>query len=132
LVRGFSGKRSVLANPPYVKNEKAEHEARQERHVQRVEPDQGRLADLAASQQELLRGAADPGDVVQQVRRHAHRPEGELVPGQQVAGERKPQGEQEQDDPDVPVEFSPKVGACEEDPEGLFGPLESPPACCGL
>ena len=85
--------------------------------MERVETDESRLAHLPASQQDPLHRRADPRDVVQQVRRDADRPEGELVPRQQVAGEGKPQGDQEQPEPDRPVEFPSEVRAREDDPE---------------
>ena len=74
-------------------------------------------ADLDAAEQHEAHLVAEHRRVAHHVGAHRDRPQRQLVPRQQVAGERQQQREREQDDPDHPVELPGRlVGPVVEDP----------------
>ena len=85
--------------------------------VQDIEAQQRVLAHLQSTQQDELRGRVEQRGVTTHVRADRDRPVGDLVPRQQVAGERQHQGDEQEDHPDDPVELARRlVGAVVEDP----------------
>ena len=70
--------------------------SRQHRHVQHVEAQQRFLADGGIAQQQELDLLADQRRVAGDRGADRDRPEGQLVPGQQVAGEAQEQRQQKQ------------------------------------
>jgi hypothetical protein len=92
--------------------------------VEDVEPNQGRLADNRTAEQELPNGFADDWNRSGNVGSDGDRPERQLIPWQQVAGETEKQRQNEQGDPEDPVEGTRRakdlprlVGAGEKDPK---------------
>src|SRR6266542_2089481 len=112
-----AGEAAVLADAPEVDRQKDGGHKWQREHMQHVPADERGRPDLD-------RPEKHEADLVPDHRRVAHhrgadrdRPDGELVPGQQVAGERQQQGEQQQHHADHPVELARRlVGAVVEDP----------------
>ena len=97
---------AVLAHAPDVHGQHQDQEHREHGDVQRVEAQQRVLADLGATDQQVLQLAADQRDVVHEIRADRDRPVRQLVPGQQVAGEREREREQQQHHADHPVELA--------------------------
>ncbi len=71
-----------------------------------VEAQEGRLAERVATDQQLREAVAEERDVLHEVRADSDRPVAELVPRQQVTGEREEEGQQQEDDADHPVELA--------------------------
>src|SRR5437879_4825386 len=111
------GDAAVLADAPEVDGHEDHDHEREHEDVEDV-PAQERLrAYLHPAQQGEADLLAEHRGVAHHVRPHRHRPQGQLVPRQQVAGEREQQGERQQDDADDPVELPWRfVGAVVEDP----------------
>jgi hypothetical protein len=85
--------------------------------VQHVEADDGRLADHVAAAQRVEHLVAEVRDVGGDGGADRDRPERELVPRQEVAGEGEAERQEQQDDADAPVELArPLVRAGVEDP----------------
>ena len=74
--------------------------------VQHVPAEQGVVADLLRPEQHVLHAVPEHGCVPHHVGTDGHGPERQLVPRQQVAGEREQQREREQDHADDPVELA--------------------------
>src|SRR5262245_21824972 len=138
---------SVAADPPEMHAKENAGDERNEDAVQDVEAQQCVRANLAAAEEErprivdvvqprdqLVPGALVPQDRggAAHVRSHRHRPDGELVPGQQVAGEGEEQREHEEEHTDHPVELARRfVGSGQEDaehvePDGDHHPVRRP------
>ena len=87
-----------------------------QQHVQHVPAQQRLRPDLGAAEEHEPHLLAEHRRVAHHVRAHGDGPQGELVPRQQVAGERQQQRERQQDDADHPVELPRRlVGAVVED-----------------
>ena len=85
--------------------------------MEHVEAQQRGLPDLVAAQQQVARLRPEDREVRDDARPDRDRPERELVPRQQVAGEGEGEREQQQQHADDPVELARRlVGAGEEDP----------------
>src|SRR3990172_1446174 len=111
------GDAAVLPDPPEVDGHEDGGDQRECDDVEDIEPQQRVLADLEAAEQEDLAGDVEQGGVARHVRADRDRPVGDLVPRQQVAGERQHDREEQQDDADDPVELARRlVGAVVEDP----------------
>ena len=84
--------------------------------MQHVEAKQGFLSDRGISQQQKADLFADYGCVAGDRGAHGDRPESQLIPGQQIAGEAQEQRHQQQQHAQHPVELARLlVGAGEED-----------------
>src|SRR3954451_898947 len=107
---------AVLADTPEVDSHEDHDHEREHEHVQHVPAQQRVGADLAAAEEHEAHLVSEDRGVAHHVRAHGHRPERQLVPRQQVAGEREQQGEEQQHDADHPVELPRRlVGAVVED-----------------
>ena len=78
--------------------EKDEHRW-QHRNVQHVEAKQGAFAHAMATEEQLAQLTADDGRIAADVGAYRDGPEGQLIPGQQIAGERKTQRQQQKNTP---------------------------------
>ena len=107
-----------LAHPPEVEAHQEHQRDRDQGGVEGVEDHQCCTADLGTAARHPLQPPPDPGDIAEHADADGHRPVGELVPRQQVAGEvgRENKGQQRQ--ADHPVEAARAVPAAgEEDPQ---------------
>ncbi len=77
--------------------------------MQGIETAQGRGAHLRPAQQQMLEALADQRHVAEQAGAHRHRPVGQLVPGQQAAGEIGDEGQPQQAQAQQPVEAARRV-----------------------
>ena len=104
-----SASRSARARPPSLRTRhmwyanSTPSAGRQEDDVQHVEADQRRLSIVAAADQQLAHCRPDARNRRRDVGADGDRPERELVPRQQIAGEREEQREQQHHDADDPV-----------------------------
>src|SRR5713101_8699332 len=127
-----AGDAAVLPDAPEVQDHQDGGDDGDEDAVQDVEAQQGRRPHHRARRQESARIVArrhaqlrPEGPLVAEQGRRArhvgadgHRPDGELVPGQQVAGEGEQERQREEVDADHPVELARRlVAAGHEDPE---------------
>src|SRR5690606_28849538 len=87
---------AVLADSPEVDGHEDDDHEGQEQHVQHVPPQERLGADLGAAEQHEPHVGTEDRGVAHHVGTHGDGPHGELVPRQQVAGERQQQGELEQ------------------------------------
>ena len=109
---------AVLAHPPDVDAEHEHDGDGQDGDVQRVEAQEGGLADLVATDQQVLQPSAEERHVLDQVGADGDGPVAELVPRQQVPGEGERQREHEERHPEDPVELARAlVGPGEEGPD---------------
>ena len=84
-------------------DEEAAERAGQHDHVQHVEANQRRLIDRASTEQQLAHRRPDERNRRGDVGADRHRPVRELIPRQQVAGERQQQRQEQHGDADHPV-----------------------------
>src|SRR5208283_5688150 len=96
---------AVLLNSPEMPGDESHGDQRQNHAVKNVETQQGVLPDDVAAEQEETNRASESGNVTDDVRPDGDRPEGQLVPGKQIAGVAQKKGDQQQADTDHPVEF---------------------------
>jgi len=107
---------SVFPDPPDVHRDEQQQERRQDDAVQHVEAQERVLVDGGAAEQQELHVFADERHRVGHVRADRDAPVGELVPRQQVARVGEQDRDEEQHDPDDPVELARRpVRAREED-----------------
>src|SRR3970282_1003266 len=95
----------IPAPSPMWKTHHTHHEGGEDGDMEHVEAKQRRRPNLRSAQQHLLRLLPDEGHESGDRGAHCHPPVRQLVPGQQIAGERQEQGQEEQDHSDDPVEF---------------------------
>jgi hypothetical protein len=95
--RSSSASCSARASPPSAQPE------RQHDDVEHVEADQCRLLDGPAADQQLADGRTDPRNRRGDVGADRHRPERQLIPRQEIAGEREEQRQEEHHHAEHPV-----------------------------
>ena len=81
------GESAVFADAPEVDGDQEHENRREDGHMQHIEAEQGFLADGGVAEQDELHLLADQGSVSRDRTAHGDGPEGQLIPGQQVAGE---------------------------------------------
>ena len=74
--------------------------------MQHVEAEQGHGPDHVPAQEQELEALPNDGGVGRDVGPHRNGPEGELVPGEQIAGEGQGESKQEEGHPHHPVELA--------------------------
>src|SRR6202521_883785 len=97
---------AVFSDSPEVDDHQQERRQRQPHDVQHVEAQQRIVTDHAPADQQIAGVRSGDGRVLCHVGPHRDGPDGQLVPGQQVAGEAQQQRDQQQQGADAPVELA--------------------------
>ena len=100
-----------FSHPPEMKRHQHDDQDREDGGVHRKKVAQGGWPDLGAAQNDLLKPAADDGDVFQHADADDGGPIGQLIPGEQISGKVGCQHEDQQTEPDNPVYLSGRVKA---------------------
>src|SRR5690606_21312972 len=85
---------AVLADTPEVNGHEDDDYEREGKHMEDIEPEQGRLAHLQTGKEKESDLLSDQRCGPSHVGSDGDRPVGELVPGEQITGEGEHQGEQ--------------------------------------
>src|SRR3989304_5613786 len=97
---------AVPPDAPEMYGHEDSRQQRQRKYVQGVKTDQRVGPNLISAEDDELRLVAEVGPGTADAVAHGDRPESQLVPGQQVAGEGEDQGEYQQNHADDPVELA--------------------------
>src|SRR5215472_7992863 len=105
VVLGFDGETPVLLHAPEMNADQYEGNERENHDVKHIEAQQSVFSnDIAAEKQETYL-VSDERHGGNDVGADGDRPEGKLVPRQQVPGIAQEEGDEKQDDADDPVKF---------------------------
>ena len=112
------GQTAVLAHPPKVERHEDDDRQGDERDVEGVEVEERRPGHFRTAEEQRSDLITDQGDVGDEARADGDGPEGELVPGEEIAGEVRAEDQEEHHDSEDPIHF-PRRSMCsgEEHPE---------------